>query len=384
MRTEHRARARGKSLTALAAAAASVALGLVLLLAAIAAPLPAQQSSYRLALPGYRYSFPHDYFNHPDFETEWWYYTGNLEATGGHRFGFELTFFRRAVSRDPKLEGPWSVRDLYLAHLALSDLSDGRFYHQERLDRQGPGLAGVDESAGRIWNGNWQIEWKGSEQLLDAVGANFALRFSLDSEKPPVIHGKDGVSQKAAGRGYGSHYISLTRLDTRGTIQLEGKSYSVSGTAWMDHEFFTNQLAPQQVGWDWISIQLEDHTELMLFRIRRADGTIDPFSAGTYVDAAGAATHLRDSDFAMEPQAQSWKSPANGASYPIDWKIAVPRLGIALEATTRLPSQEMAGNSDSTPAYWEGAIDLRGTRGGKPASGVGYLEMTGYAGQPHL
>lgn len=355
------------------------------ILALGAAPgfLPAQSSSYRLALPGYHYSFPRDYFNHPDFETEWWYYTGNLQSADGHRFGFELTFFRRAAGRDanPPGQNPWDIRDLYLAHLALSDLSGGRFYHTERLERAGPGLAGVDESAGRIWNGNWQIAFQGSDQSLQAIAAEFELHFTLHPEKPPVIHGEYGVSQKAAGAGNASHYVSLTRLSARGSIVLAGKPYQVSGLAWMDHEFFTHQLTAGQVGWDWISIQLDDRTELMLFHIRRNDGSIDSYSAGTYVDERGASTHLSNSDFKLEPQEEIWKSPATGAVYPIRWKVEVPKLGIALDVRTQLPSQELAGRSNIAPAYWEGAVTLAGTHGGRPANGVGYLEMTGYA--PH-
>jgi predicted secreted hydrolase len=357
----------------------------------------AATDNFNLALPGYHYSFPRDYFNHPNFQTEWWYYTGNLQSSDGHRFGFEMTFFRQGVSRQRGVsdKNAWDVRDLYLAHLALSDLSGGRFYHLERTNRAGPGIAGVDESAQRIWNGNWQIQWQNSDQVLQAIGENFQLQFTLHSEKAPVIHGENGVSQKAAGAGRASHYISLTRLDTAGTILLGGDKYSVSGLAWMDHEFFTHQLDPEQVGWDWFSIQLDDHSELMLFHIRRRDGSIDPYSAGTYVDAQGHTTHLRDSDFTLEPVGGStagsggssssgaisdwYQSPVSGAKYPIHWKVSVPKLNLELSATTPLASQELAGTSEITPTYWEGAVTLAGTREAKPASGVGYLEMTGYA-----
>ncbi len=344
---------------------------------------PATQN-YRLALPGYRYSFPHDHFNHPDFETEWWYYTGNLQSADGHKFGFELTFFRQAVARDLPNRGPWDVQDIYVAHLALSDLTGGRFYHVERTNRSGPGVAGVDEASQRIWNGNWQIQWKGSEQELQAVSENFDLRFTLHSEKPPVINGENGVSQKAEGPGRASHYISLTRLTTNGTVTLNSNMFSVSGTAWMDHEFFTHQLTPNQAGWDWLSLQLEDRTELMLFDIRRKDGSIDSFSAGTFVDAQGNTTHLRDADFLLRPSGETWKSGNSGAQYPIQWKILIPRLGIELEAKTPLPSQELTGGSRLAPTYWEGAIAVRGNRNGAALSGYGYLEMTGYTNRSVL
>ncbi|HXL21128.1 MAG TPA: lipocalin-like domain-containing protein [Candidatus Dormibacteraeota bacterium] len=336
------------------------------------------QSPYQVALPGYHYSFPHDYFSHPAFQTEWWYYTGNLQSADGRRFGFELTFFRQAIDRDAAKNTTWDAQDLYLAHLALSDLTAGRFYHTERTNRSGPGIAGADEASRRIWNGNWQIALKDSDQQLQAIAENFELRLTLHSEKLPVIHGENGVSQKAEGPGRASHYISLTRLGTTGTIMLNGKVFDLSGLAWMDHEFFTQQLGSEQAGWDWLSVQLDDHTDLMLFHIRRKDGSIDPFSASTFIDAQGKATHLRKEDFILQPLGDTWKSTANGATYPISWKIEIAKLSLELEATTPLAAQELTGKTKLAPTYWEGAITLSGKRGARPLSGLGYLEMTGY------
>lgn len=338
-------------------------------------PLAAQ---YRSALPGYRYEFPRDHFNHPDFQTEWWYYTGNLKSADGRRFGFELTFFRQAVGRDPVKVAAWDVQDLYLAHLALSDLDSGKFYHAERANRAGPGIASVNESLGRIWNGNWQVQWRGSDQELQAVDERFQLRLTLHPEKPLVIHGENGVSQKAEQPGHASHYISLTRLATSGAIDLAAKKFEVSGTSWMDHEFFTHQLDSKQTGWDWLGLQLEDHTEVMLFHIRRKDGSMDPYSAGTYVDANGKSTHLRSTDFTLQPAGEIWTSPLTGARYPTHWRVAIPILSIELEVKTPLASQELAGKTAFVPNYWEGAINLTGWRNRQPLKGDGYLEMTGY------
>jgi predicted secreted hydrolase len=349
---------------------AGLAAALLLLL-----PLAAQ---YRTALPGYRYEFPRDHFSHPDFQTEWWYYTGNVKSPDGRRFGFELTFFRQAVSRDPAKTGVWDLKDLYLAHLALSDLDGGKFYHSERTNRSGPGIAGASESRGRVWNGNWQIQWEAGDQELQAIDERFELHLNMHSEKPPVIHGENGVSQKAAGPGRASHYISVTLLTTSGSIGLGGKKFSVAGTSWMDHEFFTNQLDSSQAGWDWLSLQLADNTELMLFHIRHKDGSMDPYAAGTYVDAQGKATHLRADDFTLQPLAEKWTSPLTRAAYPVRWKIAVPKLAIELEANTALESQELAGNSKLVHSYWEGAIVLSGRKNAQALAGVGYLEMTGY------
>ena len=333
---------------------------------------------YRNAAPGYRYEFPRDNFNHPDFQTEWWYYTGNLRTSDGHEFGFELTFFREALTREAQAVSNWSAPDAFVAHLALSDISGGKFYHRERLNRAGTGIAGVSAETGRIWNGNWQVEWKGNAQKLRAISDQFALQLTLESQKPPAIHGIDGISQKSDGAGHASHYISLTRLTVNGDIDLGGTTFAVTGTAWMDHEFFTQQLGGGQVGWDWLSLQLDDGTELMLFRLRLKDGSIDPYSAGTYVDASGKTTHLAQNDFNLQPHGGTWKSGSTQAVYPIRWRVTVPSLKFAADVATPLQQQELAGNTTWSPNYWEGAVRLTGTRGTKPIAGVGYLEMTGY------
>jgi predicted secreted hydrolase len=335
-------------------------------------------TQYRSSVPGYRYEFPRDNFSHPDFKTEWWYYTGNLKAADGQEFGFELTFFREALTREAQSTSEWNAPDVYMAHLALSDIGGGKFYHRERLNRAGPGIAGVNAETRRIWNGNWQIVWKGDEQNLQAISDQFALSLTLESQKPPVIHGVDGVSQKSAGPGHASHYISLTRLVVNGEIDVHEKKLQVTGTAWMDHEFFTQQLDAEQIGWDWFSLQLDDNTELMLFRMRLKDGSIDAFSSGTYIDSAGKTTHLAQKDFAMQPMGDTWKSEADGAVYPIHWHVIVPSLKIDLDVTTPLKPQELAGKTSLSPSYWEGAIRLAGTRDAARIAGVGYLEMTGY------
>jgi predicted secreted hydrolase len=344
----------------------------ILLLASAAR---ARADGFALARPGYRYEFPRDHFAHPEFETEWWYWTGNVrDARAGRRFGFELTFFRKAVDAAPAKGTPWEVRDLWLAHLALSDLDGKKFHHFKRWNRSGPGLAGADAARGRIWNGNWF----GELGRLGAVTDSLRLDLKLAPRKPPVIHGVDGVSRKAAGDGRASHYISFTRLDASGDIALDGREFQVEGLAWMDHEFFTHQLEAEQTGWDWLSVQLDNGAELMLFRLRRRDGSIDPHSAGTFVSAAGQSRHLSSAEFRLAPVVGSeWRSAATGASYPLRWRITVPSLDLELEASTPLANQELAGSGPS-PTYWEGAMIYAGTMRGARVGGAGYLEMTGY------
>ncbi len=328
----------------------------------------AAEFPYRQAVPGHHYEFPRDYFEHREFRTEWWYYTGNVRTAAGKRFGFELVFFRQGERREPA-ENPsaWRVDDVYLAHLALTDIGAGRFVYRRRLNRAGPGIAGASFDQRRVWNGNWSAEWNGDEQMLRAVAEGIRFELRLKPLKPVVIHGENGVSRKAAGAGKASCYISFPRLAVEGSLN----GAAVTGTAWMDHEWFTHQLESYQAGWDWFSVQLDNGTELMLFELRRKDGSIDPYSSGTYVDRAGKAHHLTARDFSLQPLAARYNQ------YPIEWRIAVPRLGIALDSRAAVADQELTSEG-AGPAYWEGAVTYSGS-----ASGVGYLEMTGY-GRPVL
>ena len=336
----------------------------------------ASAQQYQPALPGYHYEFPRDHFNHPEYQTEWWYYTGNLKSSDGRRFGFELTFFRQGVDQEAG-NSPWDIRDLYMAHLALSDISGKRFYHQERINRAGPGIAGASLQTRTIWNGNWQVVLQDQAQTLRATGDSFSLALSLVASKSPVVHGQDGISRKAAGAGHASHYISFPRLHTSGTIELNETTYQVQGDSWMDHEFFSDSMVADESGWDWLSLQLNDNTELMLYRLRHKDGSVDPYSSGSYIDAQGHCVFLSAHDFSMTPEQASWTSSETHATYPIQWRIGIPSLGMQLEITTPLPSQEMTATIG--PSYWEGAIDITGTRGISAIHGSGYLEMTGYA-----
>jgi predicted secreted hydrolase len=342
----------------------------------LALPLYAAEPRWRAAEPGYHYQFPRDHFEHPDFRTEWWYYTGNVRAQDGHRYGFELVFFRQGQRRGPsENQSAWRADDVYLAHLALTDVDGKWFRSARRLNRAGPGVAGASFAERRIWNGNWEARWEpDGSQTLTALSGDIRFRLQLSPVKPPVIHGENGVSRKAGGAGKASHYVSFTRLAVEGTLG----GGAVSGSAWMDHEWFTHQLEPDQVGWDWFSVQLDNRTELMLFQLRRKDGDADAWSSGTFVDAGGTARHLRREDFSLEP-VEWWTSAKSGGRYPVKWKVRVPVLGVSLECAALVPGQELAEKESVGPVYWEGAVVYSGS-----ASGVGYLEMTGYAAPVRL
>jgi predicted secreted hydrolase len=345
-------------------------------------------SPWREAKPGYVFSFPRDHAAHPDFKIEWWYYTGNVKAADGRRFGYQVTFFRVGIDYAPVNPSKWAVRDLYMTHLAVSDAKGQRYRYAEKLTRGGPGLAGAKADTYYTWNDDWSAGFAGSREpgtgsrrphALKASDKHVGIDLLLDEGKPPAINGIDGINQKGAREGNASHYYSLTRMPTRGTLTIDGERFEVSGHSWMDHEFSTSFLEPEQRGWDWFSIQLSDNRELMLYRMRRADGSHDPRSSGTLIDANGKTTHLSNADFTLTPGRSTFTSK-NGAVYPIEWTVSLPSHKIELTVTTPLADQELSLVDSTGIAYWEGMIDVAGRSGGQVVSGSGYLEMTGYHG----
>jgi predicted secreted hydrolase len=340
--------------------------------------LPADQ--WREAEAGYRYSFPHDHAAHEDYGLEWWYYTGNVKTKEGRRFGYQLTFFRVGVVREPVNTSRWAVRDLYMTHFAISDIERKDFRSFERINRAGVGWAGAESSDYRVWNEDWEARLDGADHLLAAREGDYELDLRLALAKPEVIHGDNGISQKGSSAGNASHYFSLTRLQTSGRLKVGGETFEVTGLSWMDHEFGTSFLEEEQTGWDWFSIQLGDGRDLMMFQIRRRDGSIDPRSSGTLIDADGRAVHVPFSEFALA-SGDVWRSTESGANYPTAWTIDLPRYGLRLSVKAAFDDQELRTTESTGVTYWEGSVEVEGTAGDKKIAGRGYLEMTGYAGQ---
>jgi predicted secreted hydrolase len=343
-----------------------------------------QSSPWQQATARYAFAFPRDHASHPDKKIEWWYYTGNVKAADGRRFGYQVTFFRVGIDHTPANPSKWAIRDLFMTHLAISDVKGQRYRYAEKLSRGGPGLAGARSDRYEVWNDGWTagIGDQGSgrnEHVLRAVGNGSGVELTLGEGKRPAINGINGISQKGSAAGNASHYYSLTRMPTAGTIIIDGERVAVTGESWMDHEFGTSFLEPEQRGWDWLSIQLSDNRELMLYQLRRSDGSRDPRSSGTLIDAGGKTTHLANADFTLTPGKATFKS-ANGAVYPTEWAVSIPAHRIELRVTTPIQDQELSLVQSTGIAYWEGMIDLSGNAGGKPVTGHGYLEMTGYHG----
>jgi predicted secreted hydrolase len=350
--------------------------------AAAAAALPAAQvapSGFRQATPGWTFEFPRDHGAHPEFQTEWWYYTGHLRADDGRRYGFELTFFRVGVDAEPARTNAWELRDLALAHFAISDIDGRTFTFYEKVNRMSRFTAAAATGRLDLFNEGWSAaELPDGTWRIRAAAEGDAIDLVLRAAKPPAEHGTDGVSVKGPDEGAASHYYSMTRLSADGTIRAGGRAQRCRGQAWMDHEFSTSILGREQEGWDWFSLQLDDGTELMLYQMRNRDGSIDRASSGSFIDPQGRVETLGASEYRIEPVG-TWRSPKSGGIYPMGWRISVPGMGIALEVAEEMRDQELVTTSSTGVAYWEGAVTARGTLRGAAVSALGYVEMTGYA-----
>jgi predicted secreted hydrolase len=348
-----------------------------------AVSLEREQTHFREAVSGYAYQFPRDHGSHEDFRTEWWYYTGHLATEDGREFGYELTFFRQAMDDPHVTTNPsrWAIRHLYLAHAALSEHDRQRFRYAEKISRAGIGKAGSETGRLHAWIDRWSVEASPSDHRqhhLRAGSEGFSFDLHLVSEKAPVVHGEGGISRKGTEAGQASHYYSVTRLRTTGTLTVDGHLQTVHGTSWMDHEFGSGRLGNDQVGWDWFSVQLDDRSELMFYLLRRNDGTADPVSSGTWVLPDGTSSALTASDVKIEVL-NYWTSPASGGRYPNRWQLSVPSRGLSLLLVPTMPNQELMTERSTQVTYWEGAVNVTGEVGERRMTGQGYVELTGYA-----
>ncbi len=345
----------------------------------IAIPDAGSSQGYARAEDARQWSFPQDFGPHPDFQTEWWYYTGNLQTAEGRRFGFQLTFFRRALqppSQRVTRPSDWAADQVFLAHFTLTDVAGSQFRAFERLERGAAGLAGARITPGyQVWLHDWSVESIGmGRDHLHAQSDGITLDLDLQDGTGPVLQGEAGLSQKGSRPGNASYYYSLPRLNATGQIGLSGSNFTVTGTAWMDHEFSTSALEACEIGWDWFALQLSDGSEIMLYDFRRTDGSIGDYSNGMLIAKDGSARRLNKSDFKIEVLS-TWRSPHTQAVYPAHWRVSVPAAKIELDVQPLLADQEL----NLSYSYWEGAVKVSGSLGGNPVSGVGYVELTGYA-----
>ena len=370
---------------------------------AFAAPLDADLAPLRstgtegfpLVQAPRRFEFPLDHGPHPEFRQEWWYLTGNLTGAAGERFGFELTFFRFALSplsavptagSGAKDDSRWRTRQVYTAHFAITDVATGRFRFAQKYARDALGLAGAEAAPFHVWLDDWRVSETDSSKSIamrsgEVIGAPWTLHahqqgyeLELDVQPvwAPILNGDQGLSVKSGEPGAASYYYSIPRLAVRGRLVRDGTPVSVRGTAWLDREWGSGSLGPDEAGWDWFALQLEDGGALMFYALRNRDGTREPHSAGTWVDSKGNVRPLTSGEVRIDVGAR-WTSP-RGNRYPSRWHVQIPTLALDVDVKPVMANQELG----TRPRYWEGAVDVSGSHDGRTTSGRGYVELVGY------
>ena len=348
----------------------------------------ALQSSWTPAREDYRWSFPRDHWAHPAYRTEWWYFTGQLQAAGdtARRFGYQFTIFRIGLlPSPPALRSDWAAQMLVMGHAAITDLTAGTHEFSETLYRAIPLLGGFGEPGDSLvaWSRGpagtvepWTLRWRGGAFAFRMADRrrDVGLDLAATPARPLVLEGPNGLSRKGEGAGAASLYYSFTRLATEGTLRFAGRDYLVRGESWMDKEFGSNQLARNQIGWDWFSLQLDDGRELMLYLLRDSTGATD-HAGGTVVSRSGAPRYLERDGFSVRALGQ-WVSRESGAAYPARWSVAVPGDSLQLLVEPLLADQENRSRLLPRLYYWEGAVLVRDDAG--RSVGRGYVELVGY------
>jgi predicted secreted hydrolase len=336
-------------------------------------------TGYATATEPRTFTFPADHGPHPGFRNEWWYLTGNLDGQNEIRFGFELTIFRFLLAPDSRRRqtSRWQTGQVYIGHFAITDVRNEQFRVAQRFSRGSMGLAGSQADPFRVWVEDWSIA-AGKDQeatwRIHARDQDLSIDLNLTPLKPPVLNGHNGLSRKSTEAENASYYYSIPRLKTEGQLEIGSQRFEVTGLSWLDREWSSSALSEDQIGWDWFALQFDDGTDLMFYQLRRRDGRKDPLSAGTWIDSSGNSAHLGADAVDIEVT-DFWNSPL-GARYPGAWKISVPGRGMQLDVQPVIEDQEL----DATVRYWEGAVNVSGTRNGKSLRGRGYVELTGYAG----
>lgn len=341
---------------------------------AVREALADDRAGFARAMTPRPFNFPADHGPHPDFRTEWWYYTGNLQTADRRHIGFQLTFFRVALAptEQPRASA-WATRQLYFAHFAVTDTASSRFHAFSRTGRGALGMAGAEAAPFRVWIDGWSAEGAGASPRLRASDGDVAIDLELSATKPVVLQGERGLSRKGPEPGNASFYYSFTRMPARGVVRLGAETLTVAGEAWMDREWSTSGLGADVQGWDWFAVQLDDGRELMVYLLRRRDGTVDPFSAGSLVAPDGAVRALGAGDVRVETLAH-WSSARSGVRYPARWRLTVPSAELRLDIEPRHADQELRVNT----RYWEGAVAVTGMAGAWSIRGHGYVELVGY------
>ena len=339
-----------------------------------------KEENFSKAIDKIEFVFPNDHGPHPDFRTEWWYFTGNLTDKNNRKFGYQFTIFRTALSKNKNnRSSDWNSNQIYMAHFAVTDIENNEFYFEERFSREANKLAGAQINPLKIWLEDWQVMQIGDKIKFNLPTINISaktgqveINFTLNASKPKVLQGEEGLSQKGKQPGNASYYYSYTRLKTEGKILLNEKEFEVLGYSWMDREWSTSALSDDQVGWDWFALQFNDNSEIMYYQMRKKDGTPDVYSKGILVDKNGSSRLIKKDQVYLEVT-DYWESPS-GVKYPSGWTLDIPDEKIKLEITPAIKNQLMNVSIN----YWEGAMLIKGLKNNEQLNGRGYVELTGY------
>jgi len=340
----------------------------------------ADTAGFEKAVKERKFLFPEDNGAHSTFRTEWWYFTGNLTSKEGKRFGYQFTIFRNAIS-PLKMDSAsaWSSNQVYMGHFAVTDIDNNKFYYFEKFSRDGNKLAGAEASPLKVWIEDWTVtetdagKYEFPNVKLSAKDKEISLDLELSLSKPIVLQGQNGLSQKSKEAGNASYYYSATRIETKGSIKIEGKDYRVEGSSWLDREWSTSALAEYQKGWDWFSLQLDNNVEIMYYQLRNKDGSVDETSKGSIVFPDGKKENIKVNEVELKVT-EEWKN-GDGKSYPSGWILNVPSRNISLTVRPAVKNQEL----NVSVKYWEGSVMIEGTVEGNKITGRGYTELTGYA-----
>jgi predicted secreted hydrolase len=327
---------------------------------------------HALALPAKTLQFPRDFGAHPDFRTEWWYITG-FANSGARSFGFQLTFFRSRVDTTQGMASQFAAKQLIFAHAAITDVAGKKLWHDQRIAREGFGIASASTQAMALKLRDWSLQSQGNIHTARLPAADFGLDLQFTETQPLLLQGRQGLSRKGPEAKQASYYYSLPQLATRGALSIKGQKFEVTGKAWLDHEWSEEIMAPEAAGWDWIGMNLDDGSALTAFRLRDKQGQAI-WDGGSFRPAKGEPYIFSRGEVIFKP-VRRWKSPLSQASYPVEWIVRTPADFYTVRAV--IDNQELDSRQSTGAIYWEGLSDLIDSHG--KTVGRGYLEMTGYA-----
>jgi predicted secreted hydrolase len=327
------------------------------------------------ALPARALTFPRDRGSHPDFRTEWWYITGQAASvgSGGRTFGFQLTFFRSRVEGTQAMTSKFAAKQLLFAHAAITDVQGKKLWHDQRIARDGFGVASASEQDMAIKLRDWSLQAEGGKYTAELPASDFALKLQFEETQAVLLQGQQGLSRKGPEEAQASYYYSQPQLASRGSLQVKGQTFEVTGKAWLDHEWSQELLHPSAVGWDWIGMNLIDGSALTAFRLRDKDGNT-VWDGGSFRSPQSELRNFNYGEVSFKP-VRSWESPLTQTRYPVEWKVRTPTGSYTVKAM--IDNQELDSRASTGAIYWEGLSELIDSNG-KPV-GSGYLEMTGYA-----